>query len=283
MRSSLARPCVVCDRTDFVAELALDEWTVERCVACGMRALSPEPDHVKMEEFDDGTGYDVAFTFREDLMARHRVTLATLERVVAPGRLLDVGCGSGFLLEAARDRGWHCTGIDPSPFSVARARTLGFEARDGLLEDAGFQPGSFDAIALLQVVEHLPDPRPLLAECRRVLRSGGALLVATPNPASLLARAKRAGFNYWIPPMHCAWYTPRALERLLQKAGFSLKRSGTWSARTALLHDGNDIVAATKIGARLHPKLRSIAGNLVARAADVAKQGSIVEVIAVKR
>ena len=283
MRSTLARPCVVCDRTDRVVELTLDGWHVERCTSCGMRALSPEPDHVKMEEFEDGSGYDDAFAWREDLMARHRISLAALERVASTGRLLDVGCGPGFLLEAARERGWRATGVDPSPFSVARAKSLGFEAHEGLLEDVAFQPGSFDAVAMLQVVEHLPDPRALLAECKRVLRSGGALLVATPNPASLLARTKREGFNYWIPPMHCAWYTPAALERLLQKAGFDIKSSTTWSARTKHLHDGTDIVATTKLGARLHPKLRRIAGDAVAHLADVSKHGSIVEVIAVKK
>lgn len=283
MRSTLARPCVVCDANDRVVELTLQDWTVERCTRCGMRALSPEPDAVKMEEFDDGSGYDDAFAWREALMERHRISLGALERVVPPGRLLDVGCGPAFLMEAARERGWRCTGVDPSPFSVARARSLGFDAHEGLLEEAGFQPGTFDAIAMLQVVEHLPDPRPLLAECRRVLRQGGALLVATPNPASLLARAKREGFNYWIPPMHCAWYTPAALERLLQKAGFAVKRTTTWSARTTQLHDGADILATTKAGARLHPRLRRIAGDAVARIADASKQGSIVEVVAVKQ
>lgn len=279
---ALARPCVVCDSSERVHELRVEEWDVERCAGCGARTLSPEPDHVKMEEFDDGSGYDSAFALRDDLMARHRVSLASLERFAAVGTLLDVGCGPAFLLEAARERGWDATGVDPSPFSAEHARGLGFAAYEGLLENLRLEAGSFDAIALLQVVEHLPDPRSLLAECKRLLRPGGALLVATPNPASLLARVKRERFNYWIPPMHCAWYTPASLQRLLQKAGFAIKHSETWSARTPRLHDGTDIVASTKIGARLPLRARRIAGDAVAALSDRLGSGSIVEIVAVK-
>ena len=124
MRNSvLARPCVVCGSTERRHELKLEAWDVERCAECGARTLSPEPDHVKMQEFDEGSGYDSAFVLREHLVARHRVTLAALERFAKPGRLLDVGCGPAFLLETARERGWQGTGVDPSPFSADRKST----------------------------------------------------------------------------------------------------------------------------------------------------------------
>lgn len=283
MSEPAVKPCVVCGGSRRSAVLDLDVWRISRCPGCGLHTLSPEPDEVRLEEFNDGSGYEGAFALRDDILARHHRSLRALERIVRRGRLLDVGCGPAFLLEAARERGWDAVGVDPSPFSVARAREAGFEAHEGMLQDLELREGSFDALALLQVVEHMTDPRPLLAACRRLLRPGGALLVATPNPASLLARVKREGFNYWIPPVHCAWYTPRALARTLSQSGFRVARRTTWSARAASLHDGVDVVASTRLGRRLPPRVRRIAGEAVARMADATGAGSIVEQIAVRR
>jgi SAM-dependent methyltransferase len=235
-----------------------------------------------LEEFSDGSGYDVAFALRDEMVARHHKSLSSVERFGEPGRLLDVGCGPGFLLEAARERGWEAVGVDPSPFSVARARREGFEAHEGMLEDLDLETASFDALALLQVVEHMTDPRPLLAACRALLKPRGVLLVATPNPASLLARVKRERFNYWIPPVHCTWYTPAALSRLLSANGFAPVREMTWSARTRALHDGVDVVASTRIGKRLPVRAHRALGGAIAATADVLGYGSIVEHIAIK-
>lgn len=283
MASVATRPCVACDGRARTPELRLDDWTIQRCTGCGLRVLDPEPRGEQLVEvFDDGTIYDGALALERDLLARATQTMAALERVVRPGRMLDVGFGPGFLLRVARARGWEAAGVDPSPFSVQRARAEGFEAHQGTLEQVPLREGSFDAITLLQVIEHVPDPRALLAACRRLLRPGGALVVATPNPASLLARVKRERFNYWIPPVHCVWYSPRALRGVLAHAGFGRVRVATWSARTAALHDGFDIVSAAPLARRLPYRVRRRLGGIVAAAADAARLGSIVEAIAVK-
>jgi SAM-dependent methyltransferase len=280
--STTTKPCVVCGSVARAHELALGDWTIARCTGCGTRWLSPEPDHVQMEEFDDGSGYDGALAFRDAILARHDRSLAALERVVKPGRLLDVGCGPGMLLEAARARGWDGSGVDPSSWSVERARALGFTAHLGMLEDLALEAGSFDAIALLQVVEHVPDPRPLLEMCRQLLRPGGALLVATPNPRSLLARAKREAFNYWIPPMHCVWYTPRSLARLLGSAGFKDVSKTTWSATAPGLHDGMDALSSATLTRKIPYRVRRRLAGPATFLADRVGCGTIVEQIAVK-
>lgn len=274
------RPCVVCDGTRRARELVIDGWTIQRCERCGLRTLDPVPTEEQLVEvFEDGSIYGGALALEAELLARADASLEELERVVGPGRMLDVGFGPGFLLEAARRRGWEASGVDPSPFSVARAREKGFEAHEGMLEQLGLPGSSYDAIALMQVIEHVVDPRPLLAECRRLLAPGGALLVATPNPASLLAKVKRAGFNYWIPPVHCVWYPPHALRLLLARAGFEPARVTTWSPRAATLHDGFDIVSSGP-GARLPYRVRRALGGGVAAAADALRYGSIVEAVA---
>ncbi|MCA1832381.1 MAG: methyltransferase domain-containing protein [Actinomycetota bacterium] len=282
--TTLARTCVVCGSARSREELQLSaEWRVRRCESCGLRSLDPEPDPDQLVEvFDNGEIYEGAFLLREDIMARHAETLAALEFRVKPGHLLDVGCGPGFFLEAARVRGWQGTGVDPSPFSVRQIQSLGFEGHQGLLHEVDLPEASFDAVSLLQVVEHLVDPRELLEGCKRLLKPGGVLLVATPNPASLLARAQRERFNYWIPPVHCVWYTPRTLKAALANAGFKNVKTKTWSARAKTQHDGVAALLSTKLGRRLPARTHWRAAELLARTADATGFGSIVEATAIR-
>lgn len=274
--------CVVCDTTARIHELEVQTWSIVRCMNCGTRTLDPMPDEVHMDGFDDGSEYDLVEDLRDAIMAEHARTLATLGAIRRPGRLLDVGCGTGLFLRAARDAGWTATGIDPSKAAVDAAREDGFTVHHGLLEDAGFDRGSFDAISLMQVVEHLPDPRPLLQACRDLLVPGGVIVVATPNPASLLAARTGADFNYWIPPTHLAWYPPKALERLTIVAGFKPARTRTWSAHVPSLHDGRAVVDRTPLVRGLPYRARRILADTVVLVADRTHRGTIVEQFSVK-
>ena len=279
----VTKPCVVCASTRRTAALDLGSWRVLRCSGCGLRTLDPEPAAEDLVEvFDDGSIYEGAFTLRSDIMARHDETLAALEKRVRPGALLDVGCGPGFFLEAARARGWRATGVDPSPFSVEHVKKLGFEAHQGLLHDVDLPEASFDAVALLQVVEHLIDPRALLEGCRKLLKPGGVLLVATPNPSSLLARVQKERFNYWIPPVHCVWYTPKTLKRILSTAGFTGVQVNTWSARAQGQHDGLTALLSTKLAGLIPSRAHWTAAGAVAGFADAIGAGTIVEATAIR-
>ena len=107
------------------------------------------------------------------LQSRMSLILETIDRYAPPqGRVLDVGCGTGFLLERLAERGFSGVGIDLSPESVehARSRLAEIGAADRLTAVVGsaYEPpaGPFDLIALTDVLEHLEDPRACLAALR---------------------------------------------------------------------------------------------------------------------
>ncbi len=130
-----------------------------------------------------------------DLLAPH---------VVAGGRLLDVGCGHGLLLDEARLRGYAAEGLELSDDAVAHARgTLGLPVRTIPLEDPELDGEQYDAIVLADVLEHLDDPVGALERCRDLLALDGALLVITPDPSALTARL--AGTRWWgfLPAHYC--------------------------------------------------------------------------------
>jgi 2-polyprenyl-3-methyl-5-hydroxy-6-metoxy-1,4-benzoquinol methylase len=140
---------------------------------------------------------------------------------VTPGRLLDVGCGNGAFLAAAAREGWKCSGIDFDAAAVAEANKLdGVTAEVGDLIGRAYPVASFDAIVMSNVIEHVWNPNETVTECFRLLKSGGRLVMITPNTASSGHRIYREHWRGLEPPRHLFIYNRNSLRRLAQNAGF---------------------------------------------------------------
>jgi 2-polyprenyl-3-methyl-5-hydroxy-6-metoxy-1,4-benzoquinol methylase len=145
----------------------------------------------------------------------------------AGARLLEVGCGGGETLRTLLDHGWLAEGVDFDPVAVAVAGRRGLQVRQGTLEEQHYPDASFDAITMSHLVEHVHDPVKLLAECGRILKPGGSIVVVTPNVSSLGHRFYRSAWRSLDLPRHLHLFTPRALRALAQSAGFGKSRMFT--------------------------------------------------------
>ena len=130
---------------------------------------------------------------------------------VANGRLLEIGCGSGWQLARMQQAGWRTKGLDFDPGAVAAARGRGLDVDVGDVRDLHLEAASFDAIVMAHVLEHVFDPVGLLAECRRLLKPGGRLVSITPNGRSLGHRVYKAAWRGLEPPRHIAVFTKGGL------------------------------------------------------------------------
>jgi 2-polyprenyl-3-methyl-5-hydroxy-6-metoxy-1,4-benzoquinol methylase len=137
------------------------------------------------------------------------------------GRLLDVGCGSGEWLAIMRRFGWQVQGNDFDANAVQVAKGMGLDVGCGPLEEQNYAGGSFDAVVLHHVLEHVPDPVGTLRECARILKPGGKVLAFTPNSRS---------FGHWLfgehwrglePPRHLQIMTLETMGDALRSAGFA--------------------------------------------------------------
>jgi SAM-dependent methyltransferase len=142
--------------------------------------------------------------------------------------LLEIGCGNGFLLDAARRDGWKSvSGVEPSRDAIEKAPR---EVRENIVCDVMrpglFQPMSFDLVCLFQVLDHLPDPASVLAECFRVLRPGGRVLCLNHNVRAVSARllGQRSPI---IDVEHTYLYSRKTVRLLLEKVGFADVKTGT--------------------------------------------------------
>lgn len=228
-------------------------WSLSRCSAegCGLIWLDPMPIeedlHLAYQEYythgeaEKSVRYRagrVLYRLASDAilatlgipMERRRARLMFLGRA-RPGRLLDVGCGSGAFLVEMRKRGWNVTGLDVDPAAVATARTVhGLDVHLGTVAGLLSKGATFDAITASHVIEHVPDPVEFLTHCRQLLRAGGLLVLRTPNAHSFGLRRYGFAWRDLDPPRHLHIFTASALAACAARSGLVLSRCFTSAA-----------------------------------------------------
>jgi SAM-dependent methyltransferase len=197
-------------------------YTLERCLRCGSAVTQGEAEPWLYETGAYRPGRPRLHVLARPLLrvfdARRLSLLASLRP--PPARLLDVGAGRGRFLVSARAAGYEASGLEPSPRRAAAAAGLGLPVVRAPVEDAPFAEGSFDAVSVWHVLEHLDDPEEALRRVARWLVAGGALLVGVPNLASLQARLGGPRWFHLDVPRHRVHFTERGLGCLLDRAGF---------------------------------------------------------------
>jgi len=285
IRSAPSPRCIACGRDGVELYGALrDElygapgtWRMVRCAdaRCGMLWLDPRPlaaDLIKAYASYHTHGRRARGARELGLsalnasckLASHLVDLATgLARErralrmmflgdMAPAKLLEVGSGSGRFLHRMHKAGWQVQGTDFDPAVAERVRRrYGLRVDVGDLAALRYPAGSFDAVALSQVLEHVHDPMALLEECVRVLRRGGRLVLATPNAAGLPHRRYGAFWRGLEPPRHLQLFTPWALERCARAAGLRDVAVRTLAVESAGIYRASDALAAAGGGPRV--------------------------------
>ena len=184
--------------------------------------MSHPPDYFEREYFQLHPGKVRYLDWLVGLLRRHGV---------GSGRVLDVGAGYGFLMEALARAGYETAGIELSPEAaeLARQRT-GREVATGSAEAAfPFADGRFEAVTMLDVIEHLRAYGDALAECRRVLAPGGKLFVITLNSGSAARPILRKSWSWYLDSTHVHMFSGRMLREGLEQAGFQVERLTTMS------------------------------------------------------
>lgn len=247
--------CGGCDATFLVTgydrmQAREPDYRYVRCTACGLVALTPTPAPADIAEFYPAdyqariagrprnferpiNRLAVTYLYGVDSVSRPRLLRAAfrglsgrilngIREPYGANRLLDVGCGSGQLLEVYRTLGWHVCGIEISPDACAACRAQGLQVHQGTVFDAPFSGRQFDMILLSHVIEHVPDPVAVLTRVAEFLAPNGKVIVSTPNMRGI-------GFSIygscWFPldaPRHLFLFDPDTIRLLAERAGLTV-------------------------------------------------------------
>jgi SAM-dependent methyltransferase len=219
---------------DFEYNTAANAFRFVRCVDCGHLYLSPRPAPSDLPVIYPANYYTLAGT--GSLVAKLRRVwegkkVGVYREALGEGkkRILDVGCGDGRFLQVLRDFGpkeWELVGVDFDPAAVERCRARGFTALAKRVEDMAGEDGTFDAVVMLQLIEHVEDPVALTRRVFALLRSEGVFVVETPNLAGWdYALFKKRWWGHYHFPRHWNLFSRTSLHRMLEDAGFVIDRS----------------------------------------------------------
>ena len=242
-----------------------------RCSDCGLVFVNPRPGEDLLSKFYGGTTYEC---HRPDTDAAWQDDKATaiLERVRKhvphARRLLDYGCGGGFLLRAAREHGFEAVGLDVGSEARRACRAQGFVVA---AEPRELEPGSFDAIVLHHVFEHMPDPRAALGCLSDLLTDRGVVFIEVPNVRSLRARlslpwlSRKLGLDerHRAFPIHLWYFEPNTLSRLMAECGFEVTAIETHGLGVDELFYRPETASAE--GSQRLPQRTRIARKLIAK------------------
>jgi SAM-dependent methyltransferase len=240
---SLARESLHCDHpTNQVVPLFTardyisgENFRVAYCYACKLHVTLPAPSDAEIGKYYPSGYYGSGKRFTgmvEWLLDNlHNYRAYQIEQHQHPGKVLDIGCGRGLLLNKLRQRGWDPIGTELSEDAAAFARDrLGLTVITQPLEEINFPSNEFDLVILWHVLEHVASPRDALREVSRILKPGGTLLVAVPNFGSWEARWSRNLWFHLDVPRHLTHFTPKTLGRLLADAGIPITAVNFFSA-----------------------------------------------------
>lgn len=152
---------------------------------------------------------------------------------MAPGSLMDVGCGSGNGVALAGQLGWRATGLEMDAAAVAAARGAGLDVQHGGYELLFDMPARFDTIICSHVIEHVFDPKHMIRAMYVALKPGGTLLLSTPNASSDVHHHFGKYWRGLEAPRHLVLFTEATLSRLLTVQGFDVESRSDWQIETA--------------------------------------------------
>jgi len=230
--------CRVCDSVRFTAYLEGRGYRLVECLDCGLRYINPQPTDLELRAFY--ADFDSHSTWRGDGEERFdRAMRDIVVRFRKSGFVLDIGSSRGNFLLAMRNVGFSVCGVEPSPKNSEFARSVnGVETYTGSIEEFLLTPSrrNFDVMTMLNVIEHLKEPKAVLCGLHSLLSDQGIIVLVVPDARlhAFVGRMRRGlglsdpflmkneqrplvGFD---PPAHICSFEPRLITRLVEGCGF---------------------------------------------------------------
>ncbi len=193
-------------------------FAITKCRKCGVGHTEPQPADLGLYYPPQYYGYRHGFTTGMYVRRRMRFVDAALPGMEG-GRLLDIGCGDGAFLLAARAAGWNVAGTERNP---VLARTAGLDVYENVSMIG--KKDQFDCVTMWHTLEHMTDIRSMLQNIASVLKPEGVLIIAVPDFGGHQAKFFREHWLHLDVPRHLYHFDAGALDFCLGATGFKVAR-----------------------------------------------------------
>ena len=311
--------CPVCEKSDAILWFSKDWFRWFRCRNCQMVYMNPRLNDTATHQFynseanaiyNESKFYQTSESTSLDDLANESC-LFMIDKYrrstkgSSDGLMLEIGSGKGFFLKKAMGIGYKVYGLELNQISCDISRNLlGPEASilDVDLVEASFPSDMFDVIYMRDLIQHIPDPKIFLSECRRIIKPDGMLFIGTHNIDGIIPRVVKARYTPVFGFMEPNHFSPRTITRILEQRGFSVRDiqfksldSTVNEILTSLTSPSFTTIFESYSNTRLNFLLRSlrrllrlkplyyIDNIMTPRIADLIRQGSWMNVMAEKR
>lgn len=241
-----------------------DYFDILRCPNCGLYQTNPQLAQSEISSLYTNyypyadvdaekikTGFrpllGLASQFKNWLIGNHRIQNMFPQ---GSGRVLEVGCGDGRSLLQLRALGYDAYGIEADE-NIRRIKdVLGLNIYIGTIEDADFQPSTFDLITANQLIEHIVNFESFITSMKKLLKPDGVIILSTPNANSLYRKIFGRIWINWHVPFHQQVFNRKSLECLLERHGLKIIKTKTVSPNSWTLHQLEALRHPAKIGVR---------------------------------
>lgn len=234
MSNPLLNACPACGGTlSSGTKVIIESRELRNCINCGHKFSSCTSDefNIAISTFSEHPGTYPTHD-REINKRKKRVTkiLTSAAQKSSQVTYLDVGCSNGFSIEVGNQLGYHSSGVETALQPASNAINKGLDVFHGTLEQAQFNDNQFDIISLFEVIEHIPDPLPLLLEIRRILKHDGTIIISTGNTRSISAAILKEKWDYYKMSNHgghISFFNPSSINTLASRSGLAVNKIRT--------------------------------------------------------
>lgn len=222
------KPCPLCYANHSHAEREVNSYPLVRCSQC--QFVYADIPIETIDEFNSSFDEKIAEKYNQMQSLTDELWFAGIANrfttKIGIGKVLDIGCGNGKLLQQFKALGWDCYGVDLSPWTEKFAQEYGFQFWLGKIEDFQEGEGGFDLVVSSSTLEHIADPIQFLRETARFLKKGGmAYFCGMPNYNSASRLLEFATFSHNNPPWHVSFFTPRTARFTIAKTEIEWSRT----------------------------------------------------------
>ncbi len=209
-------------------------FNLDICNKCGLVFLNPMPNDEELSKFYPEEGY-YAYHMDFSNIKKEGAIKELIKKVLFynafnkeevqfehTGKVLDIGCGNGWVLYQYKQKGWEVAGVEPSKIAAEIGNKAELNIYNGTLLNAAYADNEFDYIRSNHSFEHIYNPNEVLDEIYRILKLEGKLFIGIPNYAGINSKLAKKYWYYLGAPVHTFNYSPQNIKQLLAKHNFKV-------------------------------------------------------------